>query len=431
MTKSHTVGRRVAIITGVRTPFCKAHTEFKKCTSLDLGKSVVQELLLRADIQPAEIDMLVFGNVLPMLASPNVAREIVLGTNLPKGVHATTVMRACASSTEATTHAANAIALGHSDAAIVGGVECLSDIPILFSRNVSEALVLANKAKTFSDKLKAFLKIRPKDLLPIPPALAERSTGKTMGQSAEAMAKENGISREDQDAFALMSHKRAAAATEDGRLPEEIAPVYLYKENRSVTQDNHIRKDTTIEALSQIKPAFDKQHGTVTAGNSCPMTDGASAMLLMAEDKAKSLGYTPMGYIRDYAYAATDPHYQLLIGPAFAIPKVLERAQMRLRDMDLVDMHEAFAAQVLSNVNALASKTFAETRLGRSQPVGEIDMNTFNALGGSIAIGHPFAATGCRQMITMLNELKRRGQQFALVSQCAAGAMGAAILLER
>ncbi len=424
-------GRRVAIIDGLRTPFCKAGTEFRKLTSMDLGKAVVQELLNRLELDPKEIDAMVYGTVIPSVAAPNVAREIILSGNLPQHIHASTVSRACASSTEATTSAANAIALGYSEAAIVGGVECLSDVPILFSRQFSDALVAASKSKTLTKKLQAFAAIRPKDLLPIPPAIAERSTGKTMGWHAEAMAKDNEIPRQEQDEFTLRSHQLATAATEDGRLPAEIVPVVLPKEKRAVTADNHIRPDTTLEALTKLRPVFDRKYGSVTAGNACPITDGASAMVLMSEDRAKALGYTPLGYIRGYAYAAVDPNWQLLIAPTFAVAKALDHCGLTLKDLDLFDMHEAFAAQVLSNIKAMGSKTFAEEKMGRSQPVGEVDMDRFNVMGGSISLGHPFGATACRQIVSVLNELKRRGQNLGLVTQCAAGAMGAAMILER
>jgi len=431
MPKSQRPGRRVAIVEGVRTPFCKAATEFAGLSSEDLGKAAVQELLARTEIDPLEIDSLVYGNVVPTIAAPNVAREIVLGTTLPNTVHATTVMRACASSTESTTSAANAIALGNSEVAISGGVDCLSDVPILFSRSFSDALVSASRAKSIPQQLKAFAKIKPKDLLPNPPAIAERYTGKTMGQHAEMMAKANNISRQDQDELALRSHLRAAAATEDGRLTAELAPVYLPKQKRVVTQDNHIRPDTTLDALSKLRPAFDKKYGSVTAGNSCGITDGAAALLLMSEEKAKALGYTPLGYLVDYAYAAVDPDFQLLIGPTFAISKVLDRTGLKLKDFDLVDIHEAFSAQVLSNLQALASKDFAKEHLGRGSAVGEVDVDKLNVVGGTIALGHPFAATAGRQIISVLNELKRRGEQRGLIAQCAAGAMGAAIIVER
>jgi len=424
-------GRRVAIVAGLRTPFCKAGTDYARLSSLDLARAAVQELVNRSEIDPKEIDQLVYGNVVPTVAAPNVAREIVLSTNLPKNIHATTVMRACASSTESTMDAANAIALGNSDVAITGGVDCLSDVPILFSRTFSDALVAASRAKTLPDKLKAFANIRPKHLAPVPPAISERATRKTMGQHAEMMAKENEIPREKQDEFAVRSHKLAAAAVEDGRVAQEIAPVFLPDRGKVVTHDNHIRPDTSYEALAKLRPVFDKRYGSVTAGNSCPVTDGASALLIMAEEKAKALGYKPMGYIRDYAYAAVDPHWQLLIGPTFAVAKVLQRTGLTLKDVDVLDIHEAFAAQVLSNTKAMGSKKFAEEHLGRSKPVGEVDWNRTNVMGGSIAYGHPFAATAGRQIVMVLNELKRRDANIGLITQCAAGAMGAALVLER
>jgi len=425
------LGRRVAIVAGLRTPFCKAGTQYAKLTSLDLAKASVVELMNRSGVDPKEVDALVYGNVVPTVAAPNVAREIVLSTNLPQHIHGTTVMRACASSTESLTNAANAIAVGNMDVAITGGVDCLSDVPILFSRTFSDALVRASQAKTLPDRLKAFASIRPKHLVPVPPAISERSTRKTMGQHAELMAKEHEIPRKAQDEFAVRSHQLAAAAVEDGRIAPEIAPVFLPDRGEVVTRDNHIRPDSTYEALAKLRPVFDKKYGTVTAGNACPITDGASAMLIMAEEKARALGLQPMGYIRDYAYSAVDPHWQLLIGPTFAIGKVLDRSGMKLLDFDLVDLHEAFAAQVLSNVKAMGSKKFAEEHMGRSQPVGDVDWDRFNVMGGSIAYGHPFAATAGRQIIMVLNELKRRGKQLGLIAQCAAGSMGAAMILER
>jgi acetyl-CoA acyltransferase len=250
-----------------------------------------------------------------------------------------------------------------------------------------------------------------------------------MGQSAERMAQQNGISREAQDRWALRSHQLAAAATADGRLTAEMAPVFV--DGVAITQDNGIRADTSLEKLSQLKPVFDRKYGTVTAGNASPLTDGASAVLLMSEEKAKELGYEPLGYIRSYAYAALDPGDQLLQGPVFAAPVALERAGLSMKDIDLMDMHEAFAAQVLSNLQWLDSETIARERLGLSKPVGHPDEDRINVLGGSIAIGHPFGATGGRITITLLQELKRRGEEFGLITVCAAGGMGFAMVVER
>ena len=375
--------------------------------------------------------MLVFGTVIPSIVAPNIAREISLLPLLPKGVQAFSVSRACASANQAITDAADQIALGQIDVAIAGGSESLSNIPIMHSQGFAEALVMASKAKTLAGRLKAISRLRPKDLVPITPAIAEPSTGETMGQSAEKMAKLNAISREEQDHFALRSHRLAAAGTADGRLTAEIMPVYVPPRFESVlTSDNGIREDTSYEQLSALKPVFDRKYGSVTAGNSSPLTDGGACVLLMNEEKAKSLGYPPLGFIRSYAYAALDPGEQLLQAPVLAAPVALKRAGLTLADIDLIEMHEAFAAQLLSNLKGFESKEWA-ARAGFSQPVGEVDRAKLNVMGGSIAIGHPFGATGARITTTLLHELRRRGGKFGLMTVCAAGGMGFAMVVER
>jgi acetyl-CoA acyltransferase len=424
-------GRRVAIVAGVRTPFAKAGTAFKSISAIDLGKLCVAELLQRTNLDGKEVQALVFGTVIPSVIAPNIAREVSLLPLLPKGVQAYTVSRACASANQAITDAADQIALGHLDVAIAGGSESLSNIPILHAQGFADALVLASKAKSFPARLKALSRIRPKDLVPVTPAIAEPSTGETMGQSAEKMAKLNAIAREEQDHFALRSHRLAAAGTADGRLTAEIMPVYVPPRFESVlTSDNGIREDTSYEQLAALRPVFDRKYGSVTAGNSSPLTDGGACVLLMNEEKARALGYPPLGIIRSYAYAALDPGEQLLQAPVLAAPVALKRAGLTLKDMDLVEMHEAFAAQVLSNLKGFESKSWAE-RAGFSQPVGEVDRAKLNVMGGSIAIGHPFGATGARITTTLLNELRRRGGQFGLMTVCSAGGMGFAMVVER
>ena len=424
-------GRRVAIVAGVRTPFAKAGTAFKSISAIDLGKLCVAELLQRTNLDGKEVQALVFGTVVPSVLAPNIAREVSLLPLLPKGVQAYSVSRACASANQAITDAADQIALGQLDVAIAGGSESLSSIPILHSQGFAEALVLASKARTLPGRLKALARIRPKDLVPVTPAIAEPSTGETMGESAEKMAKLNSITREEQDHFALRSHRLAAAGTADGRLTAEIMPVYVPPRFESVlTSDNGIREDTSYEQLAALKPVFDRRYGTVTAGNSSPLTDGGACVLLMNDEKAKSLGYPVLGIIRSYAYAALDPGEQLLQAPVLAAPVALKRAGLTLKDMDLVEMHEAFAAQVLSNLKGFESKWWAE-RAGFSQPVGEVDRARLNVMGGSIALGHPFGATGARITTTLLNELRRRGGQFGLMTVCAAGGMGFAMVVER
>ena len=424
-------GRRVAIVAGVRTPFAKAGTALKSISAIDLGKLCVAELLQRTNLDGKEVQSLVFGTVIPSVLAPNIAREVSLLPQLPKGVQAYSVSRACASANQAITDAADQIALGHLDVAIAGGSESLSNIPILHAQGFAEALVLASKARSLPARLKALARIRPKDLVPVTPAIAEPSTGETMGQSAEKMAKLNAIAREEQDHFALRSHRLAAAGTADGRLTAEIMPVYVPPKFDSIlTSDNGIREDTSYEALAALKPVFDRKYGSVTAGNSSPLTDGGACVLLMNEEKARSLGYTPLGIIRSYAYAALDPGEQLLQAPVLAAPMALKRAGLSLKDIDLLEMHEAFAAQVLSNLKGFESKYWAE-RAGFSQPVGEVDRAKLNVMGGSIAIGHPFGATGARITTTLLNELRRRGGQFGLMTVCAAGGMGFAMVVER
>ena len=424
-------GRRVAIVAGVRTPFAKAGTAFKSISAIDLGKLCVAELLQRTNLDGKEVQALVFGTVIPSVLAPNIAREVSLLPLLPKGVQAFSVSRACASANQAITDAADQIALGNLDVVIAGGSESLSNIPILHSQGMAETLVLASKAKTLPARLKTLARLRPRDFVPITPAIAEPSTGETMGQSAEKMAKLNAIAREEQDHFALRSHRLAAAGTADGRLTAEIMPVYVPPKFDSVlTSDNGIREDTSYEQLAALKPVFDKKYGSVTAGNSSPLTDGGACILLMHEEKAAALGYEPLGIIRSYAYAALDPGEQLLQAPVLAAPVALRRAGLTLQDMDLVEMHEAFAAQVLSNLKGFESKWWAE-RAGFSQPVGEVDRAKLNVMGGSIALGHPFGATGARITTTLLNELRRRGGQFGLMTVCAAGGMGFAMVVER
>lgn len=425
-------GRRVAIVAGLRTPFQKSSTGYRSLTALDLGKAVVKELVERSELDPRELGLCVFGQVVVSVAAPNIAREIVLGTGLPREIEAFSVSRACATSVQAMTSAAEHIALGHAEVAIAGGADSTSDVPVTISKPLTRALMTAQKEKTLVGKLKAFQKLGPKDLLPVPPAIAEYSTGQSMGESAEAMAKENGISREAQDELAHRSHERTAKAWASGLFAEETMHVLAPpKYEAAVTEDNTFRKDSALEGYARLNPVFDRKYGSVTAANASPLTDGAAALLLMSEERAKALGYPVLGYIRSYAYAAVDPNWQLLMGPAFAVPKALDKAGLTLADMDLFDMHEAFAAQVLSNTQAIESDTFAKERLGRSQKVGTIDWDKFNVHGGSIAIGHPFAATGARLVTQSLRELARRGGQFSLISLCAAGGLGAAVVLER
>jgi acetyl-CoA acyltransferase len=425
------VGRRVAVVAGLRTPFVKANTVFNDLTALDLGRLLVAELIARSELNAKEIDQLIFGQVIPGLTASSIAREIVLLSGLPRNVEAHTVVRACATSIQTAIAGANAIALGQADVVVAGGTESMSDPPIFTSRPLARALVAASKAKDFAGRFKPFQKLKPKDLLPVPPAIAEYTTGLSMGESAEKMARENNISRQEQDEIALASHRNAARAWKNKLFDVEVMHVPVPpKYAETVAQDNMVREDTTMEALLALRPAFDKKYGSVTAGNASPLTDGAAAIILMSEEKAKSLGYAPLGFIRSHAFAATDPAGQLLQGPAYATPLALDRAGMTLNDIDLIDMHEAFSAQVASNIQALASKSFNE-KLGRKEAVGEVDRSLLNVNGGSISLGHPFAATGARMIHQMLRELARRNLSTGLLTLCAQGGQGAAVILER
>src|SRR5437868_6358931 len=425
-------GRRVAIVAGLRTPFVKAGTSFKDLSALELGKQVVAELVQRAEIPARAIDQIVFGTVIPSVQLPNIAREVGLASGLPKNIDAYSVVRACATSLQAMTSAADAIALGEIDLAIAGGAEAMSDVPIMYSRPVAQAVVAASRGRTLMEKLQAFTDVSAKDLLPVPPAIAEYSTGLSMGESAEKMAKENGISREAQDAWAHRSHVNAARAWADGTFRHEVMRVLVPpKFEHVVPEDNIVRKDSQLDAYAKLKPVFDKKYGSVTAGNSSPLTDGAAALVVMAEEKARALGMRPLGFLKEYAYAAVDPAWQLLQAPAFSVPKALRRAGMRVPDIDLFEIHEAFAAQVLSNLQAWGSKKFAEEHLGGGEPIGEPPEEKINPSGGSIALGHPFGATGARLVHQALREMSARGLGTALVSICAAGGLGGACILTR
>jgi acetyl-CoA acyltransferase len=429
---SDRIGRRVAIVAGCRTPFLKSNSEFRELTAIDLGTLAVRELVSRSELEGSDIDEVVYGTVVHSVQAPNIAREVMLRAGIPPQVPAFTVSRACASSNQAITSAAETIALGQGDVVVAGGAESLTDIPILVSKPLRDRLVAASKAKTVGGRLKAFAGFRPGELAPMTPAIAEPSTGETMGESAERMAKENGISREEQDRWSLRSHQLAAAGIADGRLTAEIAPVYLPPDfDRVVDRDNGVREDSTLAQMAALRPVFDRKYGSVTAASSSPLTDGGSAVLLMSEDRVKADGREPLGYIRSWAYAALAPSDQLLQGPAFAVPRALERAGVTMQDIELWEMHEAFAAQVLSNLQWLDSDTFARERLGRSKKVGILPEDRINVMGGSIALGHPFGATGGRLTVTLLNEMKRRDLSLGLISVCAAGALGFAMVVER
>ncbi len=424
--------RQAVIVAGVRTPFVKAFTDFTKLDTIALGAAAVSGLLKKTGLGHADVQAMVWGGVILPSGAPNLAREIALDLKLDPACEGMTVTRACASGLQAITTAAAAIERGDMDVAIAGGSDSTSNAEIKLPQKLVHAfapLALSGKASP-QEVLGVLAQLAPfTDLLPQRPKIAERTTGEVMGEAAERMARRNEISRAAQDELAARSHHRAAAAIASGRFDEEVIPVQT-PEGKWVHADGLVRADTSVEKLAKLRPVFAKD-GTLTAGNSSPLTDGAAAVLLMSAGKAKALGLTPLARLRSWAYVGVDPADQLLMGPALAMPKALARAGLELNDVDFVDMHEAFAAQVLSILKMLGSKAFAEARLGRAEAVGEVDPARLNVHGGSLAVGHPFGATGARMVTTMAHELARTGRQTAVLGICAAGGLGAAAVLER
>jgi acetyl-CoA acyltransferase len=409
---------RVLILGGARTPFVRAGTDFAELDVLDLARAATAEALARTELDPGQVDEVIFGNVARPVAYHNLAREIVLSLSMPAGIPAFTVGLACASACVAITSAADHIALGNADVVVAGGSESLTNVPLTLTPRLARGLIAASQAKTLPAKAQSLAHVRASDIAPVAPGIRETSTGLTMGESAERMAAINAISREDQDAWALRSHRLAAAGWDDGRLAPEVGPVYV--DGHAVIADNHIRRDSTLEKLASLRPVFDREHGTITAGNASPLTDGAAAVVLASEARADALGLEPLAAVRSYAYAAVDPADQLLIAPAYAIPIALRRAGITLDDIDVFEMHEAFAAQVLSTLVVL-----------ERNGVGRVPVEKLNVMGGSISLGHPFGATGARIVLTLAREMKRRGARYGLATACAAGGNGAAIILER
>ena len=423
---------RVALVASARTPFSRAGTDLSDLDVIDLAGVAGGEAVARSGIDPVEIDLAVFGCVIPALHGPNLGREALFRAALPASIPGSAVNLACASSNRAITSCAEAILLGDAEIALAGGAESLSNVPVRFPKSAVTKFQALQKARSLGVRLGVVGRFRPRDFAPIAPAIAEYTTGETMGQSCEKMAKENGICRRAQDEIALLSHQRAAAAAAEGRFSGQIVPIFSPPGyDRAVSHDNGIRPDTSFDALSTLRPVFDRRFGTLTAGNSSPLTDGGSAVLLASEKRARALGRAPLAYIRSWAYFAIAPGGQLLQGPAYAAPLALERAGLRLSDIDLVETHEAFAAQVLSNLKAFASRKFARDELGRSEPMGEIDLERWNVNGGSIALGHPFGATGARVTMQLAHEMVRRNAKFGLLTVCAAGGHGFAMVLER
>ncbi len=423
---------RIAIVDGIRTPFSKMGTQFDDLSAQELGRIAARELIERMGLDVKLIDEVIFGCVAQPAEAANIARVIALLAGVPKTTPAFTVHRNCASGIEAVVNAAIKIKAGEGSCYLTGGTESMSNIPFLFSKEYQEILTEISKAKTMPAKMQGFLKIRPKHFL-VPKiglqlGLTDPVCGLNMGQTAEVLAKEFGITRREQDEFSLTSHQKAIAAREF--LREEIVPLIPGpKYKQAVTDDNGPRENQTMEALAKLKPFFEKGTGTVTAGNSSQVTDGACALLVVSESRAKELGMKPLGFLREFAFAGVEPN-RMGIGPAHAIPKALQKACLKLSDMQAIEINEAFAAQVLACERALASEKFARD-FGYQGFTGVIDPAKLNVHGGAIALGHPVGASGARLILTMLKHLKRNDLHLGMVSLCIGGGQGAAVILER
>ena len=420
----------IAIVEGVRTPFVKAFGPLASVPAQDLGRAAAQGVLRRAGLRPDQVDQVIFGNVALPPDAANIARVIALQAGIPQDRIAHTVQRNCASGMEAITTAAQLLQLGEARTILAGGTESMSRIPLLYNREATDLFLRLGKAKTLWQRLGTLLRFRPRHFRPVAGVqlgLTDPVCGLIMGETAEILADDFGIGRREQDEFALESHRRAAAAQERCVLSEEIVPVAVA--DKEIKADIGPRKEQSLEALAKLKPFF-RKGGTVTVGNSCPLTDGAAAVVVMPGEAARAEGRQPLGYLRAYAYAGCDPR-RMGLGPVYATSKLLEKTGLTLADIDLIEMNEAFAAQVLANERAFASDRFAQEQLGRKQALGAIDPGRLNVNGGAIALGHPVGATGTRLVITLLRELRRRGLRRGLATLCVGGGQGAALLLER
>jgi acetyl-CoA C-acetyltransferase/acetyl-CoA acyltransferase len=420
----------IAIVEGIRTPFAKAFGALASVSAQELGVQATRALFERTSIRPRQIDQVIFGNAALPADAPNIARVIALLSGVPQDRIAHTVHRNCASGMEAVTSAAQIIQLGQAKTVLAGGTESMSQIPLLFSNEAAALFLRLGRAKGLWQRLRTLLQFRPRHFRPVPAVklgLTDPVSGLMMGETAEVLAEEFGISRQEQDLFALESHRRAVAAQKHGIFKEEIIPVTTGA-GSEIKEDVGPRDNQTLEALAKLRPYF-KKDGTVTVGNSCSVTDGAAVVLVMPGEAARAEGHQPLGYLRAFSYAGCDPG-RMGLGPIFATSKLLERTALRLQDIDLIEMNEAFAAQVLANERAFASRQFAKEQLGRSEALGVLDRARLNVNGGAIALGHPVGATGTRLIITLLKELRRRGLQRGLATLCVGGGQGAALLLE-
>jgi acetyl-CoA C-acetyltransferase/acetyl-CoA acyltransferase len=422
----------VVIVEGARTPFAKAWGVFRDLGAVALGRIAVTEALACGELEPGDVDEVILGNIGAPADAPNLARVVALAAGIPASVPAFTVNRNCASSLEAIASAAQRIESGLADIVMIGGTESMSNIPLLYAPDYQKILMRFNRARSIGQRLRALAAMRPRHFKPIVAlerGLTDPVCGLNMGETAEVLARRFRIGRDDQDRFALESHRRAQRARDDGRLAEEITPVFAPPKFEPITADNGIRDGQTLEALAKLRPAFDRRHGTVTAGNASQITDGAAALVVASEDRARRMRLPILGALRSWAFAGLSPEIMGL-GPAFATPLALDRAGVEFGRIGLIEINEAFAAQVIANRVVFASRDFARDELNRTAPIGEIDPDTLNVNGGAIALGHPVGSSGARIVLTLLREMRRRGVELGLATLCAAGGQGGAFVLE-
>ncbi|MEZ5026609.1 MAG: thiolase family protein [Chitinophagales bacterium] len=422
--------KKVVFIDGVRTPFLKSGTNYMDLMSYQLGQLAIKGLVDKIGLDVNEVDRVIYGNVISNVRTENVARESAVTAGIPVKAPCNTVKQACISANQAISNAVDNIQLGRSEVIISGGTECTSDTPIGYTKEMRKKLFAAQKLSTPMEYAKFATTLRPADFLPDRPSVSEFITGRTMGQDCEILAQKFNVTREEQDEFAAASHQNAAKAFEAG-LMDDIIEVQLPPDFKAITRDNGVRGDTTIEKISKLKPAFDKYVGTITAANASFLTDGATAVLLTSEDKAKELGLKPKAEIVDYAFTGGDLYEELLLGPAYSIAQVLKQNDLSIDDIDVFEIHEAFAGQVLANLNALASAEWCKKQLGLDKAIGRIPKQKINAWGGSLSIGHPFGATGGRLLTMAANRLQKGGGKYAILAACAAGAHGTAMLIKK
>lgn len=422
---------KVVVVDGCRTPFLRSGSDYLNLMSYQLGAFAIKGLLTKTGLDPTEVDQVIMGTVISNIKTPNVAREAAITAGIPDTSPCHTVSQACISANRAIADGCLEIMTGRADVVVAGGLDSTSDTPIQFRKAMRNKLFKAQKLRGLTDTLKFVFSLRPADFFPERPKVAEYSTNRVMGQDCDIMAARFKISRTDQDAYAVRSHQLAAKAFDDGYLKEEMTEVALPPKFKVIEKDNGIRADSTSEKVARLKPAFDRKFGTLTAANSSFLTDGAAVSLLMSEKKAKALGLTPRAEIVDFAFTGQDLNDELLLGPTFAVSRLLEKTGMSLNEFDVIEFHEAFAGQILSNIEALASDEFAQMYLGRKKAVGRINMDRFNLWGGSLSIGHPFGATGSRLVTTTANRLIQEEGKYGLLAACAAGAHGHAMILKR